>query len=239
MGSSQGSVLEQFSKPNLLGENPPGAKEGLESANTEVHLKQLTEEQRFTIMEYQQLLSDAEERAAQLLHKNQQLMGSLADVEERMSELITDNEQLKHQLAACPDLENLKQELQQRQSRIKELWKQNCDQVWETDLILWEKERELESLRKQLEARSVMVGLPAQPLTERSTGLCGTNADGSLPATTDLQRAALLQPVKTFPFVTSCVTLATTCLSTTSSQLPAGVISKQAVTSQSPGITSE
>ena len=83
------------------------------------------------------------------------------------------------------------------------------------------------------------VELLVQPLTECSTGLCGTDADGPLPTATDLKRAASLQPVKTSPAVTSCVTLVTTCLSTTSSQLPAGVISKQAVTSQSPGITSE
>ena len=72
--------------------------------------------------------------------------------------------------------------------------------------------------------------------------MCGTDADAPVPTTTILQRVALLQLVKTSPVVTSCVTPATTSLSeqaTTSSQLPAGVINKQAVTSQLCGMTSE
>ena len=65
---------------------------------------------------------------------------------------------IQHKLA---DSEKLKQELLQGQNRIKELWKKNCEQVKEFDLIIWEKDKELESLKKQLEAKDVMVELPA------------------------------------------------------------------------------
>ena len=47
---------------------------------------------------------------------NQQLRGSLGDIENRVSELVIKNELLKHQLAASPNVENLKQELQQGKS---------------------------------------------------------------------------------------------------------------------------
>ena len=43
---------------------------------------------------------------------NQQLTGSLGDIEKRVSEMVIENEVLKLQLAASPNLENLKQELQ-------------------------------------------------------------------------------------------------------------------------------
>ena len=58
------------------------------------------------------------------------------------------NEQLKHELTVCSDSEALKKELQQGQNRINELWKKNCKQVKELDLIIWEKDKELESLKK-------------------------------------------------------------------------------------------
>ena len=56
--------------------------------------------------------------------------------------MVIENELLKHQLAASPNLENLKQELQQGQSQIKELWSKSCDQVREFDMVIWEKDRE-------------------------------------------------------------------------------------------------
>ena len=51
------------------------------------------------------------ERVAELSAMNQQLTGSLGGIEKRVSELVIENELLKHQLAAAPNLENLKQEL--------------------------------------------------------------------------------------------------------------------------------
>ena len=57
-----------------------------------------------------------EERVAEQSAMNQQLTGLLGDIEKRVTELVIENELLKHQLAASPNLENLKQELQQGQS---------------------------------------------------------------------------------------------------------------------------
>lgn len=111
----------------------------------------------------------------------------------------------QQQLTACSDFKNLKQELQQGQTHIKELWKKNCDQVQEFDLIIW-------FLREQLEAGGVMVELSRQPLTGQSIGMSGANIGEPLPATTDPQGAALSQLIATFPVVTSCSTLATTSL---------------------------
>ena len=73
---------------------------------------------------------------------------TLAEANERMEKLASENEKLQHKLA---DSEKLKQELLQGQNHIKELWKKNCEQVKEFDLIIWEKDKGLESLKKQLE----------------------------------------------------------------------------------------
>ena len=79
---------------------------------------------------------------------------------------------------------------------MKELWKQNCDQVQEFDLITYEKDRELESLKKESEAKSVTVELPIQFPTELPVGMCGVNVDRFLSITIGLQSAVLLCPVK-------------------------------------------
>ena len=177
MTGSPGTISEQSSELGPINQKPP--------ESTDV-LRQFTKEQELSAMDYQQLLSDAEERAAELLAMNQQLAATLADVQERMaklasenehlyskneqllcqltahSELLTtneqlmatlaevkermerlgvENEQLKHELTVCSDSEALKKELQQGQNRIKELWKKNCEQVKEFNLIIWEKDR--------------------------------------------------------------------------------------------------
>ena len=126
LSSLQGSALDASAGDGLLDKNLPESQEVLQSADTEVSLKQ---EQRLTIEKYKHQLSNTEERLAELSATNQQLTGSLGDTEKRVSELVIENELLKHQLAASPNVENLKQELQQGQSRIKELWSKSCDQV--------------------------------------------------------------------------------------------------------------
>ena len=56
--------------------------------DTAVHsLQQLTGEQKLTAMDYQQLLSDAEERSTELLATNQQLNAALTNSEERLANL--------------------------------------------------------------------------------------------------------------------------------------------------------
>ena len=52
-----------------------------------------------------------------LLAKIQQLTESLAEAEVRLARLTTENEALRCQLVAC---ENLEQQLQEKQSQIKE-----------------------------------------------------------------------------------------------------------------------
>ena len=110
LSSSKGSALDACIGDGLLDKNLPESQEVLQSADTEVSLKQLTEEQRLTIEKYKHQLSNTEERLAELSAMNQQLTGSLGDIEKRVSELVFENELLKHQLAASPNVENLKQE---------------------------------------------------------------------------------------------------------------------------------
>ena len=198
--SSHGSHPEQSTDIGLLNQEPPEST--VTETNTGAHsLQQLTGEQKLTTMNYQQLLSDAEERSAELLAKIQQLTTALTDSEERLANLASKNEQLMYQVTAYSELsianqqltvtlaeanermeklaseneklqhkladsEELKQELLQGQNCIKELWKKNCEQAKEFDLIIWEKDKELESLKKQLEGKDVMVELSAQSVTE-------------------------------------------------------------------------
>ena len=122
-----------------------------------------------------------------LLANNQQLIESLAEAEVRLARLTTENEALRHQFIAY---ENLEQQLQEKQRQIKKLWKQNCDQVQEFDYIIGEKDRELESLKKELETKSVTVELPIQLSTELPVGAHGTNVDGHLPTIIGLQSAS-------------------------------------------------
>ena len=197
LSSSRESIVEQFTKPPLVVKKPSVSQEGLETVDTEVgRLEQLVEEHQLTITEYKHLLSTNEERVSVLLANNQQLTESLAEAEVRLARLTTENEALRYQLVAC---ENLEQQLQEKQSRIKRLWKQNCDQVQEFDYIIGEKDRELESLKKELESKSVTMELPIQLSTELPVGACGTNVDGHLPTTIGLQSATLLHPVKVPP----------------------------------------
>ena len=95
-------------------------------------------------------------------------------------------------------------------------------------MVIWEKNREMNSLRKQLEAKNVAVGLPLQPLMAESTGAYGDSVDAP---TIGSQRTVSFQPIRTYPVVTSCVTLPTTLpreQTATSSQLP-GIIRGQSL----------
>ena len=95
-------------------------------------------------------------------------------------------------------------------------------------MVIWEKDREIDSLRKQLEDKNVAVGLPLQPLMEQSTGVYGTSVEDP---TIGSQRTVSFQPIKTSPVVTSCVRLPTTLpreQTATSSQLP-GIIKGQSL----------
>ena len=112
LSSLQGSALDASVGDGLLDKNPPDSQKVLQKTDTEVSLKQLTEEQRLTIEKYKHQLSSMEERVAELSAMNQQLTGSLGDIEKRVSEFVIENELLKHQLAVSPNLENLKQQLQ-------------------------------------------------------------------------------------------------------------------------------
>ena len=172
-----------------------------------------------------------------LVANNQQLTESLAEAEVRLARLTTENEALRYQLVAC---ENLEQQLQEKQSRIKKLWKQNCHQVQQFDCIIGEKDRELESLKKELETKSVTMELPIQRSTEWPGGARGTNVVGHLPTTIGLLSATLLHPVKVPPPsgqtttlsqpllqsikmpppITTCVSLVTAGQITIPSQLP-------------------
>ena len=120
----------------MLDKNPPDSQEVLQRTDTEVSLKQLTEEQRLTIEKYKHQLFNTGEKVAELLVMNQQLTGSLGDIEKIVSELVIENELLKHQLSANPNVKNHKQELQQGQSQIKELWSKSCDQVRDCDMFI-------------------------------------------------------------------------------------------------------
>ena len=238
LSSSRESIVEQFTEPHLVVKKPSVSQEGLETVDTEVgRLEQLVEEHQLTTTEYKHLLSTTEERVTVLLANNQQLTESLAEAEVRLARLTTENEALRHRLIAY---ENLEQELQEKQSQIKKLWKQNCDQVQEFDYIIGEKNRELESLKKELETKSVTMELPIQLSTELPVGARGTNVDGHLPTTVGLQSATLLHPIKVPPSsglaptlsqpllqsikmpppITTCVLLVTAGQTTIPSQLP-------------------
>ena len=130
---------------------------------------------------------------------NQQLMATLAEVKERMEGLGVENEQLKHEFTVCSDSEALKKELQQGQNRINKLWKKNCEQVKEFDLIIWEKDKELESLKKELKAKSVIGNLPTQPVTEQLNRVCDTKVEE---ATFGMQKNTSLPLNKTLPVTT-------------------------------------
>ena len=72
---------------------------------------------------------------------------SLNDAGEKINQQMTENDELKQQLA-CSESENLKKEVQQSKERIKQLWTRNCAQAREFDHILWEKDQEIDGLRK-------------------------------------------------------------------------------------------
>ena len=134
------------------------SQEALETVDTEVcKLKHLVEEQQLTITEYKHLLSVTEKRITKLLVNNQQLMESLTKVEVRLGHVNYWKWCIKVPVFCWSWLE---QQLEERQSQIKELWKQNCDlEIQEFDLIICERSKELESLKKELEAKNMMVEL--------------------------------------------------------------------------------
>ena len=146
------------SRESMLDEpTDTGLHETLENANAEIcSLRQLSEKQRLAIMECKCLLSDTEEKVTELALKNQQLAKLLAETEARETELVLENQQLTESLAGteekmtklvleCEQLrehssgsevERLKRELLQAKVRVKELWKDMCDQIREFDYAL-------------------------------------------------------------------------------------------------------
>ena len=125
--------------------------------------------------------------------------------------ILIENKQLREQLTSSP-IESLKQELQQAQDRVKESWKGMCEQIREFDLVKWEKDEEIEFLRKQLEATKVIA---EQPIAVQPTVSSGTsNVEWVLPtsttvATSNLYTVTELEPCETFPFVSSNITTVT------------------------------
>jgi len=84
--------------------------------------------------------------------------------------------------------------------RVKELWKDMFEQIHEFDFALWEKDCELESLRKQLEAK------PKTSTTEKTVpighSIGASNVTWSMASSTvDLNRVTLLQPMQQTPKV--------------------------------------
>ena len=233
LASSRESVSDE-----LTGTELTTKKEVQESLEGEISsLREFSEKQRLTIIEYKCLLSETEERATELACKNQQLTELLADAEARMAKLTVENQQLTESLAGteekmtklvleCEQLkqhssgsevETLKRDLQQTKGRVKELWKDMCEQIREFDYALWEKDNELESLRKQLETKSV-VSMPVATehpvLTGHSSG--AANVSWSLPSTAvHLHR----DTYQTTPVLPQHVTTVVGGLATTSSRL--------------------
>ena len=114
---SPGTISEQSSELGPIDQKPP--------ESTDV-LRQFTKEQELSAMDYQQLLSDAEERAAELLATNQQLTATLANVQERMAKLASENEhlyskneQLLCQLTAHSELLTTNQQLTATLAEVK------------------------------------------------------------------------------------------------------------------------
>ena len=102
MTSSHGSHPEQSTDIGLLDQEPPEST--VTETDTAAHSLQQLTEQKLTVMDYQQLLSDAEGRSTELLATNQQLTAALADSEERLANLASENEQLMYQLTAYSEL---------------------------------------------------------------------------------------------------------------------------------------
>ena len=90
-------------------------------------------------------------------------------------------------------MESLKGELQKAKSRVKELWDDMCEQICEFDFAMWEKDCELGSLRKQLEARSEASAAKKTVPVGHFSG--ASNVTCSMPSSTvDLNGVALSQP---------------------------------------------
>ena len=212
LASSRESMVDELIDTELSVDT--GFKESLESVNTELHvLKHCLEKQRLALLESKSLLARSEERAAelalqnqqlteslteseartaQLAQSNQQLTGSLAVTDEEMTKLVLQCEQLK-QHSSASEVESLKGELQKAKSRVKELWGDMCEQICEFDFAMWEKDCELKSLRKQLEAKSEASAAEKTVPVGHSSG--ASHDTWSLPSSTvDLNRVALSQP---------------------------------------------
>ena len=219
LANSRESVLDEHTDTGL--------HETLENSNAEICLlRQLSEKQRLALTECKCLLSDTEEKATELALKNQQLTKLLAETEARETELALENQQLTVSLAGteekmtklvleCEQLrkhssgsevECLKRELLQARVLVKELWKDMCDQIREFDYALWERDNELESLRKQTGIKSAVTTSLATEQTVLSGHSSGaTNVSRS--STVDLHRDTLL-PNQSVPVLSQHVTTA-------------------------------
>ena len=79
--SSTGDIITET---ELLEDKPSEPKRSVESVNPEVcTLQQLLEEQQISLSHYKSLLSDSEEKAAELAVKNQQLAELLTSTEDK------------------------------------------------------------------------------------------------------------------------------------------------------------
>ena len=82
-----------------------------------------------------------------------------------MTKLVLECEQLR-KYSSGSEVERPKHELLQAKVRIKELWKDMCDQIRELDYALWERDNEPKSLKKQTGMKSAVTTLLATEQTD-------------------------------------------------------------------------
>ncbi|XP_065903460.1 coiled-coil domain-containing protein 158-like isoform X2 [Dysidea avara] len=154
------------------------------------------------------LLAETEARETELALENQQLTQSLAGTEEKMTKLVLECEELRKHCSGS-EVECRKCELLQAKVRVKELWKDICDQIREFDYALWERDKELEYLRKQTGMKSaVTMSLATEQIVLSGHSSGATNVSRLLPSSTvDLHRDILL-PNQTVPVLPKHVTTA-------------------------------
>ena len=138
--------------PALSVDTSTGCKSGSQQHKISSELETVDEQLQQEQQELQVQLEMARNEICVLTSKLEQQKLSiqllaLNDARERINQQMTENDELKHQLASS-ESENLKKEVQQSKERIKQLWTRNCAQAHEFDHILWEKDQEIDGLRK-------------------------------------------------------------------------------------------
>ena len=99
---------------------------------------------------------EQQERSKQFLEE------SLNDAGEKIKQLMTETG------LAYSETENLKKEVLQGKERIKQLWTRNCAQTLEFDKILWEKDQEIDALKKLCTATHLAVQPSVTQQTDES-----------------------------------------------------------------------